>query len=61
LVGIPVIASGGAGTLDQIAEAIAPQGGNADAALVASMLHFGQTTITEIKRHAEMKGACIRW
>jgi len=60
-VGIPVIASGGAGTLDQIAEAIAPHGGNADAALVASMLHFGQTTIAEIKRHAEMKGACIRW
>ncbi|GAB1482671.1 imidazole glycerol phosphate synthase subunit HisF [Treponema sp.] len=80
-VGVPVIASGGAGTLDQIAEAIAPpplgfsaaQGGgmgtkgtnsrwgDADAALVASMLHFGQTTIAEIKRHAEAKGACVRW
>jgi cyclase len=86
-VGIPVIASGGAGTLEQIAEAIAPppaedrnagagtagpsngwgsrasgaRWGDADAALVASMLHFGQTTIEEIKRHAEAKGACVRW
>jgi cyclase len=66
-VGIPVIASGGAGTLEQIAEAIAPpksgdeRWGDADAALVASMLHFGQTTIQEIKRHAEAKGACVRW
>lgn len=71
-VGIPVIASGGAGSLDQIAEAIAPppaagaaeaegRWGDADAALVASMLHFGQTTIAEIKRHAEAKGACVRW
>jgi len=76
--GIPVIASGGAGSLDQIAEAIAPpphgweneypvavpadaRWGDADAALVASMLHFGQTTIAEIKKHAEMKGACVRW
>ncbi|MFA6507476.1 MAG: hypothetical protein WCT14_15355, partial [Treponemataceae bacterium] len=35
--------------------------GDADAALVASMLHFGQTTIAEIKKHAELKGACVRW
>ncbi len=62
-VGVPVIASGGAGTLDQIAAAIAPlpEGGDADAALVASMLHFGQTTVSEIKKHAETKGACVRW
>ena len=81
-VGVPVIASGGAGTLDQIAEAVAPppegqasgpegsgreaagpgaRWGDADAALVATMLHFGKTTIAEIKRHAEMKGACVRW
>ncbi len=67
-VSVPVIASGGAGTLDQIAEAIAPPGpvgdlswGDADAALVASLLHFGKTTVGEIKRHAEAKGACVRW
>jgi cyclase len=68
---VPVIASGGAGSLEQIAEAIAPppaagaaddrKWGDADAALVASMLHFGQTTVAEIKRHAETKGACVRW
>ncbi|MDR0555153.1 MAG: imidazole glycerol phosphate synthase subunit HisF [Treponema sp.] len=72
---VPVIASGGAGTLDQIAEVLlpgvsdgAPDGalgagawGNADAALVASLLHFGKTTIPEIKRYAESKGVCVRW
>lgn len=62
-VGVPVIASGGAGTLEQIAQAIAPSpaGGDADAALVASMLHFGRTTVKEIKQHAEAKGARVRW
>ncbi len=65
---VPVIASGGAGTLDQITAALLSeeqaQGGpwaNADAALVASMLHFGKTTIKEIKSHAEAKGVCVRW
>jgi cyclase len=63
---VPVIASGGAGTLDQIAAALLPpdngdQWGNADAALVASLLHFGKTTIPEIKKYAESKGVCVRW
>jgi cyclase len=63
---VPVIASGGAGNLDQIANVLLPPGtgenwGNADAALVASLLHFGKTTIQEIKKHAEAKGVCIRW
>ncbi|GHU05027.1 hypothetical protein FACS1894147_10760 [Spirochaetia bacterium] len=63
---VPVIASGGAGTLDQIAGVLLPPGtaenwGNADAALVASLLHFGKTTITEIKKYAESKGVCVRW
>jgi cyclase len=56
---VPVIASGGAGTLDQIAEVLLDPG--ADAALVASLLHFGKTTIKEIKKHAEAKGVCVRW
>jgi cyclase len=66
-VSVPVIASGGAGTLDQIAEVLLPPGsagarwGNADAALVASLLHFGKTTIPEIKRYAESRGVCVRW
>jgi cyclase len=69
---VPVIASGGAGDLDQIARVLlgdrgenpasgAFPGGGADAALVASMLHFGKTTIPEIKKYAESKGVCVRW
>jgi cyclase len=70
---VPVIASGGAGTLDQIAAvllstanpeagSIAPeQTSGADAALIASLLHFEKTTIREIKKVAESKGVCVRW
>jgi cyclase len=63
---VPVIASGGAGTLDQIARILlsredAPVPGGADAALVASLLHFEKTTIPEIKKYAESKGVCVRW
>ncbi|MCL2186403.1 MAG: imidazole glycerol phosphate synthase subunit HisF [Treponema sp.] len=73
-VNVPVIASGGAGTLDQIAgvllstsssemdSSISPnEAPGADAALVASLLHFGKTTIKEIKKHIEKKGVCVRW
>ncbi|MDR3160789.1 MAG: imidazole glycerol phosphate synthase subunit HisF [Spirochaetaceae bacterium] len=66
-VGVPVIASGGAGTLDQIAGVLMPpdaaddRWGNADAALVASLLHFGKTTIRDIKAYAESKGVVVRW
>jgi cyclase len=56
---VPVIASGGAGDLDQIAGVLLEPG--ADAALIASLLHFGKTTIPEIKKHAESKGVCVRW
>ena len=56
---VPVIASGGAGTLDQIAEVLIET--EAGAALVASLLHFGKTTIQEIKKHVESKGVCVRW
>jgi cyclase len=61
---VPVIASGGAGNLDQIADVLLSTGsgfGGADAALVASLLHFGQATIPEIKKYAESKGVCVRW
>ncbi|MDR2434660.1 MAG: imidazole glycerol phosphate synthase subunit HisF [Treponema sp.] len=67
---VPVIASGGAGNPDQIAGVLlstasaesgdAPAPG-ADAALLASLLHYGKTTIKEIKKHAESKGVCVRW
>jgi cyclase len=55
-VNVPVIASGGAGTVAQIAEAAEL----ADAALVASLLHFGKTTITEIKKACAQRGICVR-
>ncbi|GMO29055.1 MAG: imidazole glycerol phosphate synthase subunit HisF [Termitinemataceae bacterium] len=53
---VPVIASGGAGTLEQIVQALDA----ADAALVASLLHFGKTTIPEIKRHIKARGFSVR-
>ncbi|MDR2841728.1 MAG: imidazole glycerol phosphate synthase subunit HisF [Spirochaetaceae bacterium] len=55
-VNVPVIASGGAGSLEQIASAALV----ADAALVASLLHFGTTTIAEIKQFCKQNGVCIR-
>lgn len=46
---IPVIASGGAGTCDHIYQALSQ--GKAEAALLASLLHYGQLTIAEIKTY----------
>lgn len=48
-VSIPIIASGGAGELPHISEVF--KEGNADAALVASMIHYGHYSIQEIKAH----------
>lgn len=48
-VSIPVIASGGVGTLDHLAEGVLA--GRADAVLAASIFHFGEFTIAEAKRH----------
>jgi cyclase len=53
---VPVIASGGAGSLEQIAAAA----GVADAVLAASLLHFGKTTIPEIKRFLSEHGIAVR-
>ncbi len=58
-VGIPVIASGGAGTLEQIYEVL--DKGKADAALVASIVHFGKFSIREIKKFLKEKGVEVRW
>ena len=58
-VSVPVIASGGAGNLDQIVKVLTNPG--ADAALVASLLHHGKTTIPEIKKYLESKGVCVKW
>jgi cyclase len=53
-VNIPVIASGGAGTLDHLYDAIID--GGADAVLMASITHFGNYTIREMKEHLRDKG-----
>jgi len=55
---IPVIASGGAGTLDDMARA-AIEGG-ADAVLLASLLHFGRATVAGIKSYLKTKGVSVR-
>ena len=62
-VNVPIIASGGAGSLDQIADVLLATSGykGADAALVASFLHSGKTTIPDIKNYLESKGILVRW
>ena len=59
---IPVIASGGAGCLDHIAEAldVGPTGGHASAALLASLLHDGFLTVEQIKQDLLSRGLTIR-
>ena len=57
-VGIPVVASGGAGKPDHLADAILL--GKADAALAASIFHFGQYTIGETKRIMAERGIPVR-
>ncbi len=54
---IPVIASGGAGTLDHLAEGIRA---GADAVLAASIFHFGTHTIAEVKAHLSAQGLPVR-
>jgi len=55
---IPVIASGGAGTCDHIQAALTA--GKAEAALLASLLHYGQLTISQIKTHLAQAGLTVR-
>lgn len=57
-VNIPVVASGGAGCPDHLADAI--EIGLADAALAASIFHFGQYTIEETKRVMAARGIPVR-
>ncbi len=54
---VPVIASGGAGRLEHLAEALEA---GADAVLCASILHYGQHTVPEIKAHLAHVGAPVR-
>ncbi len=57
-VDIPVIASGGAGNLDHLVEALAP--GRADAVLAATIFHFGEYRVAEAKRHLAQNGIPVR-
>ena len=48
-VGVPVVASGGAGNLDHMVDVL--KQGQADAVLAASIFHFGEYTVADVKRH----------
>lgn len=55
---IPLIASGGAGSLEHVAQVFTE--GKADAALAASIFHFGRYTIGEVKKHLQAAGIPVR-
>ncbi|MGB0257800.1 MAG: imidazole glycerol phosphate synthase subunit HisF [Coraliomargarita sp.] len=55
---VPVIASGGAGTLDHLADAV--DEGKASAVLAASIFHFGTFTIKQAKEHLQTRGIPVR-
>ncbi|GAB4228995.1 MAG: imidazole glycerol phosphate synthase subunit HisF [Methyloligellaceae bacterium] len=55
---VPVIASGGVGTLDHLVEGVTR--GHASAVLAASIFHFGEYTIAEAKRHMAAAGVPVR-
>jgi cyclase len=55
---IPVIASGGAGTLQHLVDAI--KKGGADAVLAASIFHFGEYTVLQAKRFMAQQGIEVR-
>jgi cyclase len=57
-VSVPVIASGGVGTLDHLADGI--QIGGADAVLAASIFHYGEFTVAQAKAHLAARGVPVR-
>lgn len=58
ILSIPVIASGGAGSAADIADVLMP--GRADAALAASIFHYGEITVAELKRQLAERGIPVR-
>ena len=56
--GIPVIASGGAGTMQHTAEVVTA--GGADAVLAASIFHYGKLAVGEVKQHMNSQGITVR-
>jgi cyclase len=57
-VSVPVVASGGVGTLEHLREGL--QEGKADAALAASIFHFGTCTVGDAKRYLRERGVPVR-
>lgn len=57
-VGVPVVASGGAGTREHMADVLLE--GRADAVLAASIFHFGEWTVGDVKRFLATKGIAVR-
>ena len=57
-VSVPVIASGGVGNLDHLADGV--QIGGADAVLAASIFHYGEYTVQQAKRHMAARGIPVR-
>ncbi|MBI4259689.1 MAG: imidazole glycerol phosphate synthase subunit HisF, partial [Actinobacteria bacterium] len=57
-VGVPVVASGGAGTLEHFAQALTE--GGADAVLAASRFHFGELTLPQVKGYLAERGIPVR-
>jgi cyclase len=55
---IPVIASGGVGTLQHLADGV--KMGGADAVLAASIFHFGEYTVEQAKKHMQEQGIEVR-
>ena len=58
LVNVPVIASGGAGTMEHFREVLTE--GKADAALAASLFHFGELRIKDLKNYLSERGIPVR-
>jgi cyclase len=56
---IPVIASGGAGSVEHFVDVF--REGHADAALAASILHYGTTQLADLKRELAAAGISVRW
>jgi cyclase len=57
-VGVPVVASGGAGKLEHLADVLLE--GKADAVLAASIFHFGELSVGEVKRYLASRGIAVR-
>jgi cyclase len=57
-VSVPVIASGGVGNLDHLADGVSI--GGADAVLAASIFHYGEFTVAQAKQQLARDGLCVR-